>query len=230
MRMTAEIRWFWDDEPSPVVEGWFCDASRHSTRAAREAGRVDEYLLDGTSEDLSVKRRAGRPGVEIKGRVSARCGVLMAPPFCGPLELWCKWDGAHLAAGNGRVLRVEKQRRLRMFDTTGAWPQEIATDEQTGSIGENAVPPRGCTVEWTRLRHADGASSWTFAFEAFGAMHTVQQDLNAVALLLSSRRPPPLRGALLASYANWIERRGQRVSPTPTSTPAPSLHRRAPGP
>ncbi|MFI5324398.1 MAG: hypothetical protein ACHQ6U_12935, partial [Thermodesulfobacteriota bacterium] len=66
-------------------------------------------------------------------------------------------------------------------------------------------PARGCNVELTEVSLENGDIWWTFGFEAFGTISTVEKDLRAVADLLSSRRPPVMPEGLRASYPAWLK-------------------------
>src|ERR1700720_909589 len=64
MFVSAEIRWFYPDECPTNLHRWFGEMS-----PAPGGGklRIDEYLSQTNQSEVSIKKRGGKPGVEIKG-------------------------------------------------------------------------------------------------------------------------------------------------------------------
>jgi hypothetical protein len=55
-------------------------------------------------------------------------------------------------------------------------------------------------------RLPNGDVWWTFGFESFGALATVEADLRAVAAVLADRLPPEFTTGQEASYPAWLQR------------------------
>lgn len=204
MQVSAEIRWFWRSNPPPGLQDWFCLADAHGCPAGGGGARLDEYLRDVGQIELGLKRRGGKKGVEVKGLIANAWGELMTSPFSGPIELWTKWTSASLELNSNSIIAVEKQRWLRKFDTTEPPPQEIPLNDREMPQDGRTLPARGCNVELTQVTLPDGGVWWTLGFEAFGTIWTVGNDLQAVATILASRRPPALKAGLPASYPAWL--------------------------
>jgi hypothetical protein len=102
------------------------------------------------------------------------------------------------------TVATEKRRWLRKFDTTVPLPQEIPLNAEETPIDQRPLPTLGCNVELTQVTLPNGDIWWTFGFEAFGTIQTVENDLRAAATVLVARRPPGLEQGLLASYPTWL--------------------------
>jgi hypothetical protein len=207
MQVSAEIRWFWQSSPPSGLEDWFCKSNAHGFAAGGAAEiRTDRYLREAGQTELGIKLRGGNnEGIEIKGLISSDVGVLSLDPFRGPVELWCKWTAKSLNLDSKPVLVTEKLRWLRKFDTAGASISEIQLDARERPLNGKPLPERGCNVEWTRVSLPEREESWwTFGFESFGTIRTVEDDLRAVASELLSRRPPQFFGGVIASYPVWL--------------------------
>src|SRR5215510_13425326 len=74
MFVTAEVRWFYQDECPENLHRWFGETS-----PAPGGGklRVDQYFFQTYPSEVSIKMRGGRPGVEIKGLVAICRGEAM---------------------------------------------------------------------------------------------------------------------------------------------------------
>jgi len=209
MQVSAEIRWFWRGAPPPGLEDWFRKADRHDCAAGGGSARVDEYLCDVNQGELGLKRRGGKKGVEVKGLVAVTWGGLAAAPFVGPIELWTKWSSEPLELNAHSTVATEKRRWLRKFDTAGPSPQEIPLTAEEAPIDQRPLPTLGCNVELTQVTLPNRDIWWTFGFEAFGTLRTVENDLRAAATVLAARRPPGLGEGLLASYPTWLRECGR---------------------
>lgn len=211
MQLSAEIRWFWAGDPPAGLKEWFLEAKGDVCAAGGgERERQDQYLRDENQVQLGIKRRdtksSQHKGVEVKGLVAAKQGMLAAGPFVGPIELWAKWGSESLAIDEGSTVTIRKQRWLRKFDGAASPPREIEVtpNEQPGP--GQTFPNRGCNVELTRIGVEGLAGTWwTLGFESFGALATVEADLRAAAAVLSERWPPGLEGGRLASYPAWLK-------------------------
>jgi hypothetical protein len=204
MQVSAEIRWFWRSAPPPGLDNWFRNADKHYCSAGGGLTRVDEYLCDVNQAELGLKCRGGKKGVEVKGLVAVTWGGLSVGPFVGPIELWTKWMSEPLELNPHSTVATEKRRWLRKFDTTGPLPQEIPLNAEETPIDQRPLPTLGCNVELTQVTLPNGDTWWTFGFESFGTIQTIENDLRAAATMLVARRPPSLEQGLLASYPAWL--------------------------
>ena len=143
MQVSAEIRWFWKNILPPKLKEWFCNAKDNTCAAGGGKPRVDEYLYDRSQIELGLKRRGGKPGVEVKGLVTGKWGSLIASPFVGPIELWTKWTSEVLELNSGWTVPTEKIRWLRKFDTAKQLPEEIPLDSKEKPLGNRALPALG---------------------------------------------------------------------------------------
>ncbi|HVR25358.1 MAG TPA: hypothetical protein VMU26_18795 [Candidatus Polarisedimenticolia bacterium] len=165
---------------------------------------MDEYLCDGRQSELGLKRRGGKPGVEVKGLVDLSFSTLDAGDFVGPIELWTKWTTEILELESKLTIPVKKVRWLRKFDTTLPVVAEVPLDSREQPLGGSLLPARGCNVELTQIDLPEGQIWWSFGFESFGTIQTVAKDLEAAAIMLTKRGTPPLQIGLLASYPSWL--------------------------
>ena len=208
MQVSAELRWFWRAQPPRGFEEWFRAVDVHGCAAGGGRTRTDRYLRDAAQRELGMKRRGGRPGVEVKGLVLDAWGRVPTTPFAGPLQLWTKWSSPALTLPRRRTLATRKQRWLRRFDTSRGAAREVPLGRDELPLPGYRFPAAGCNVEWTRVALPRGAVWWTFAFEAFGPIAALERSACLTARTLAARHPPALRGALLASYPSWLQRRG----------------------
>src|ERR1700751_4766632 len=203
MLVSSEIRWFWQSSPPPGLEHWFRESDAHSFSAGGGAEvLIDRYLREAGLTELGIKLRGGNnEGIEIKGLISNSIGVLSLDPFCGPIELWVKWTAKSLGLDSRPTIVTEKLRWSRKFDTTGPSISEIQLDSKEQAVNGQALPERGCNVELTQVTLPEKDELWwTFGFESFGTIRTVEEDLRAAASELLTRRPPRFLGGIVASY------------------------------
>jgi hypothetical protein len=201
MLLSAEVRWF-HRGPSAFSD-WFRDTGIHAYPPGGGQRRTDRYLRDTAQEELGIKRRGGRRGIEVKGLVAAR-SHLSEGPFVGRVELWTKWTSEALELPDVATVLTEKARWQRKFDTCAKTPVEVELDASENQV-DGSLPDRGCTVELTEVRVL-GDVWWTLGFESFGRLDTVEGDLRAVAALIAAeRRPPPLDGWMEGSYPRWLK-------------------------
>jgi len=205
MYLSAEIRWFWRTEMPADVWSWFCSANSDQCAAGGGGVRLDEYLIDLTQAQLGIKRRGGQAGAEVKGLVTTLGPDLDANPLVGPIEIWAKWNSSSLRLDGNDTIAIEKRRWLRQFDTAHSTPREIELNIAERAPDGPGQLERGCTVEMTLLGLPTGAKWWTFGFESFGALETVEPDLRTVTRMWARRKPPLLPElSLLASYPAWL--------------------------
>lgn len=188
MERTAELRWFFREQPPGPVRAWF-DAA-----AGEPQARSDHYLrLDGT-DALGVKVRGGTTRLELKLRASPGRAVNLPRAVSGQLEEWQRWSFPRPGLSrflprlglppNDRWVTVDKRRRL-------------ATVPYRGDAG--------CRVELTAVA-ARGQEWTTVGFEAFGPDADLVPALTATAeeLFGSLDLPAGLGGALSCGYPGWL--------------------------
>lgn len=193
MQVSAEIRWFWRNNPPAGFETWFRREDAHGCPSSDEEARTDVYFRDAEQTELGIKRRGASAGVEIKSLVSTVYDGVAAAPFKGPVEIWTKVKTKPLDFAASVALW--KTRWLRTFDTSSTAPTEVPPGRPGPSVG--------CNLELTRVT-VDGDTWWTIGFEAFGPLATVHESLRATANVLAARRPPVLTDGLYASYPAWL--------------------------
>jgi len=211
MQISAEIRWFWKDPEPERLRTWFADPTYHGCAAGGgPPARIDKYLEEPNQTELGIKVRAFRAGqdhdaVEIKGLVAAELSRLNVSPWCGPIELWCKWKSGRVAVGPETIPNIQKTRWLRKFDCAMEWPIEIPLNAKESSDTGTPLPKRGCNVEFADILVERAGQRWcTLGFESFGSLATVADDLKATAALLANRNPPEFPSGCLASYPGWL--------------------------
>jgi hypothetical protein len=208
MQVSAEIRWFWKGRAPDSLEDWFLGKGAHRYGAGGGASRTDKYLRQPAQTEVGLKLRGGNDGgVEVKGLISQRIGDLSVEPFAGPIEVWTKWTVKGLDLDVKSLIVTEKKRWLRKFDTTAENSlEEIELNDKEKPSDGRELPSRGCNVELTLITGPELTDSWwTFCFESFGTILTVESDIRAVVGELSKRRPPVLRAGLQANYPVWLD-------------------------
>lgn len=204
MRVTAEVRWFYEDRLPVSVADWF----RGLPGTWREEGiRVDRYLYP-THPALNVKLREG--AVEVKRRDVGGEPVVFAQRVRGTLEQWRKWslpgieDQALAEATPPYWAAVRKQRFRRIY----------RVDEAAGvvPVKERDEPPQGCELELARLE-IDGVFWWTLCLEAFGEEAMLRDVLVQTAThLFAVGLPPVLAADHAAGYPAWLMQTLERNS------------------
>ena len=201
MMVSAELRWFWKDEPPRKISDWFHGGDVRA--GGGSALRRDRYFPHEGEPELGLKTRdedgAGAQ-VEIKGLVAT------LPPRgleldLRRLEIWCKWSTSVRPTGPG--LLVVKQRWLRKFAADlGEIP--LTKDEQDAQPGpRRGLPAAGCTIELTKVVLPDpGDTWWTLGFEAFGDLDRV---CGVLARTLRTRGPPCADPEAELSYPAWLK-------------------------
>ena len=207
MQVSGEIRWFWETTAPDGFKTWFCNEGQHPYPAGGGLQREDKYLYDPGQTQLGIKFRGNIGlGIEVKGLVSESLGDLAAGPFCGEIEMWTKWTTAALHIGDGKTILTQKTRWLRKFDT-GNNPTEIELGGDEKPTRGQSLPERGCNVELTRVVLPEsGDVWWSFGFESFGTLLSVEHDLRTTAAVLATRHVPMLSSGVLSSYPRWLSR------------------------
>src|SRR5512139_3281096 len=204
MQVSAEIRWFWKTNAPAGLEEWFKSKEHHPfAPGGGTTPRTDLYRRTKQTE-LAIKLR-GNKGYGVKGLV-AELASLTTAPFVGAAEMWTKWDADGLKFDALELIATTKLRWIRKLDTTGAEPREVELGEDERARDEKDFPKSGCQVELTQI-FVGKERWWSFSFESFGSVATVERDLRAGAAEMAKRRPPPLPGGTLASYPAWLRDR-----------------------
>src|SRR5262249_28881603 len=119
MQLSAEIRWFGLGSLPDDLKSWFLGPA-HAFQYSAGGGhsRTDVYLLLKETE-LSIKKRGGKRGFEVKGLVDAIPWALQFGQITVTPQLLCKWSSTELEVANVPVLETVKVRYLRKFDPAG---------------------------------------------------------------------------------------------------------------
>jgi hypothetical protein len=210
MFVSAELRWFWQDECPAELHRWFFE-----TPPAPGGGqsRIDQYLLLTDQSEISIKRRGENPDVEIKGLVARLRNE--GDSFAPHVELWCKWRiQASTLDITGKAV-VRKVRWLRTYDASGAPIVEVSLQPNERSLSGTALPQHGCNVEITKiLLDGEPRQWWTLGFEAFGDLDSAPFNLQrTVEFLVSRSFPLPASGEFL-NYPSWLARHNLKLQDT----------------
>lgn len=221
MQVSAEIRWFWRDEV-PGLRDWFLDPIHHGFAPGGGEERIDVYLRDQSQEELGIKLRGVKGDkkddeskeVEIKGLVSVVEGQLNEGPFVGDIEIWTKWKSNQLTLSDkDSLISIKKRRWLRKFDADGTSLIEIELGADERPL-KRQLPDRGCNIEFTEIEIQDnGQVWWSFGFESFANLSTVEMGVRAAAKEIATRNPKEFTGGLLASYPKWLRYAMRESSP-----------------
>ena len=200
MFVSAEIRWFYPDECPTNLHRWFGEMS-----PAPGGGklRIDEYLSQTNQSEVSIKKRGGKPGVEIKGLIAVCRSELV--PFAPYVELWCKWRLHASALEMTKRMIIQKTRWIRTYDTSGAAIVEIPLQADEKPLNGQPLPQQGCNVEISKIQIAEEPRQWwTLGFEAFGDLDSAPGNLlKTTQYLIAHSFPLPICGEFL-NYPSWL--------------------------
>ena len=200
MFVSAEIRWFYPDKCPANLHRWFGEMS-----PAPGGGklRIDEYLSQTNQSEVSIKKRGGRPGVEIKGLIAVCRSELV--PFAPYVELWCKWRLQASALEMTKRMIIQKTRWIRIYDTSGAAIVEIPLQADEKPLNGQPLPRQGCNVEISKIQIAEEPRQWwTLGFEAFGDLDSAPGNLlKTTQFLIAHSFPLPICGEFL-NYPSWL--------------------------
>src|SRR5437867_11609257 len=110
MQVSAEIRWFWHNQPPLEFKDWFFHGPHDFSPGGGQRIRADHYLHDTSQAEMGLKRRGGKRGVEIKGLVIVVSPGLDIGPFSGDMEIWTKWTTESLELPSQSLVAVEELR------------------------------------------------------------------------------------------------------------------------
>jgi hypothetical protein len=200
MFVSAEIRWFYPDECPTNLHRWFGEVS-----PAPGGGklRIDEYLSQTNQSEVSIKKRGGKPGVEIKGLIAVCRSELV--PFAPYVELWCKWRLHASALEMTKRMIIQKTRWIRTYDTSGAAIVEIPLQADEKPLNGQPLPQQGCNVEISKIQIAEEPRQWwTLGFEAFGDLDSAPGNLlKTTQYLIAHSFPLPICDEFL-NYPSWL--------------------------
>jgi hypothetical protein len=195
VRLTAEVRWFWEGAPPSSFQEWFVNAGPNWAVLGDCQTRTDEYLVDSSQRALGIKKRGGQEAVEIKGLIESREATAELAGCVSPIELWAKWLSSALALDSAALIKVRKRRWMRKF--------RLVTGAAVECTGSTEARTSGCDAELTLLA-VDGSAWWTFGLEAFGDLEQVENDLAVTVAVLADRNPPALPWGEAKSYPRWL--------------------------
>jgi hypothetical protein len=204
MQVSAEIRWFWEDpEAAAKWRDWFWSSGVFGGKPGGGKERVDEYLSDKGQTELGIKRRGGKPGLEMKGLVARGVGGFQLGSLSGSVDIWAKWSTESADLQLSQSLRIAKVRWARKWSIGGNGARELALggDEQPLNAPASST---GCNLEFTEIRLPVGGPWWTLGFEAFGELSTVARSLELVVKQLGHPHAPEFPSGRCASYPAWI--------------------------
>jgi hypothetical protein len=199
MLISAELRWFWRATLPPGLEQWF----RSGTLTPGGGNsREDEYLVDPLQRELGVKKRSSRAEIEIKGLVEVRAAL--PAPFSGRVQIWAKWTSRAITIDHLPRTVVRKTRWLRKYDTSSSAVRELEVDTDEQLRDSAPLPEHGCNLEVVALTLDDDARWWTFGFEAFGPLDSVERSLHRTISHVPPIGRELLAGGLELSYPDWL--------------------------
>jgi hypothetical protein len=201
MFLTAESRWFYQDECPENLRRWFDESF-----LAPGGGhlRIDEYLCQPHPSEVSIKSRGATSGFEVK------CLIAVCPsgvPFAPYIEIWGKWGLQLPALKTAETIIVRKLRWLRTYDASRDAIVEIALGADEKPLNGQPLPPQGVNLEITNIRIAEEQRQWwTLGFEAFGDLNSALGSLQrTVQFLLDKSFEIPRSGEFL-NYPCWLAR------------------------
>jgi hypothetical protein len=216
--VSAELRWF--VEATHLTDVTAFDLWFKSGRLPPGGGqqRKDVYAVDPSTDELGVKNREGRAGLEVKVLVEPRFLSLEFGTRPATAQLWSKVPSNILTLPDKATAKrtTLKTRWLRKFDTATSAATEVKLGG--GWFGEDPAqgsrPDLGCNVEWTLVEVPGVATQWwTFGFEAFAFGQTgpvgplVEEGLRRTLTALRATLPSaPSLGEVWReqSYPAWL--------------------------
>lgn len=213
MEISAECRWFWRVTPYWVGKDlfeWF--KNRDGFLPGGGELRIDEYLLDRNQSELGIKRRGGRPGVEVKGLVRRTSTNLTVGAATAPTEIWGKWTTEVLSLDSFTTMKTEKTRWLRKYEMSSNQLKQIPLGKDERPLGGRSLPEAGCNVELTFLKTANGVGWVTFGLEAFGDFESLEHTVQMTSVEMTDSDSRRLltghvgdANVLVGGYPLWLD-------------------------
>jgi hypothetical protein len=200
MLTTSEVRWFYPGEIPEAVRAWYMAGDG---KPYVEAPRTDHYLIIEESDALGVKIREGR--MDVKQRYDGAWSLTFNNSVAGRVECWRKWsfelaeagEGLALLRASGAWVAVEKARVMRDY--------AVKLDGTLIVLPAMVTPPRGCSVELSRVRAA-GHAWWSLCFEATGHADELAEILDVAARHVFRREPDfQFKPAYSYGYPRWLQ-------------------------
>src|SRR5207253_879281 len=131
------------------------------------------------------------------------------------VQIWGKWTSNSIRIDDLPRIVVRKTRWLRKYDTSGSAVRELELDaDEQLHDSATPMPAEGCHMELVALIVGDhDARWWTFGFEAFGRLETVERSLHRAVAHLPPIGREALSGGLELSYPSWL-----RITQAPQET------------
>lgn len=217
IRHSAEVRWFFKEEPKNVTE-WF----GRNFKVTAEPARLDCYLNIPKVGFAGIKLREYRSGdaaqgkslnLEIKMLDSAEGLVVLGDGIAGKVEQWRKWTmpicygvDEYIAATGGRWAYVEKHRKLASFEVG---------DRGVELLLKKTRVDQGCGLEITELKiggatellAGGGVTWWSLGFEAFSTLTDADQKEvleRAARYVIKTFGLPTFHMDHSCSYPEWL--------------------------
>lgn len=212
MQLSAEVRWFQIGSIPDALRTWFIEPAA-GFRSPVGGGQVrQDVYLQIEEPELNIKRRGGRPGVEVKGLLDVLPTQLAFGRVAVTPQMFCKWSSEALEFATLPTVEVVKTRWMRKFDTASDQPREITLG--SGELAEEPAVTNervdvGCNVELTELVSV-GESWWTFGAESFAygqpgrTIELIGDALCRTMQMLSRLGDVDLRAAEYLNYGKWI--------------------------
>jgi hypothetical protein len=206
MAISAEIRWFWRKDDSKEISSWFLSPSIHGHEAGGGQVRIDAYWVDTQYDSVGIKIRGNKPGLEIKGLLSAELDHQISSSAKGMIEVWSKWTCGHTLPASTTLVSVSKRRWLRKYAVNGGLVRQIPLGENETPLGNEGLPQEGCNFEWTEISSPEHGQWHTLGFEAFGTEKLIKENLVNVMAHVTQNGFVDLRGSSNESYPSWLKK------------------------
>ena len=209
VQLSAEVRWFAAGPVPTALDAWFAEAP---FGVGGGVERSDLYLAGERGDELGLKQRDGRPGVEVKALVDPAATTLSVAGTVARVQLWTKCRSDVLVLRHLPTVTLCKRRSVRKLDTSGARVCEAALG--AGASREEPLdgrwPAVGCNVELTRVRVGErtfcslGAEAFALGRGSESLVVMIDALRRTFAHLEAKRPLPSLAGFAEQSYPAWL--------------------------